>query len=1715
MKYFTRSLMSLLLMVICQISFAQTAADYAFSTSTGQSLDPMTGATQLIGTGVDDAPVAAAPIGFSFSYCGTTYTDFSASPDGFIRMGTTTATSQFTNSITTATNIPKIFPYWDDVATGTTGNVTTVLTGTPGSQIRIIQWFVTIPRNTSGPATATFQLWLYEGTNVIEFRYGTIAAPVTTQSASVGFNGPLATNFQSVTINSNTSSTSVANDANAVFPASGRMYRFVPITLTTATNATLTPSGNQCVAAARTVSVDLTNVTEITNANLNWTLNGVVQTPIAMTLSAGDGFSGTWTGIIPAPTAVGTQSISYGVFVTLAGGLNVPSAVSGGSYSQNLTGTNAGADQTIGVGQTATLTATANDPSLYPLLISEVIHFVTGTGATNPYPAYMGNVSTYDLDGLEITNVGTAPLNVGGLQIFSYTGTGPTTYSYTIPAGTIIPVGGVATFAQNTTAVSSPANLFFAMATGFSPGSATAAGYAIKTSNGAIIDAVGLTGYVFPASTGVTATDWSGNIPSASGRAGVLRNVANDSNTAADWIISSATAVQNFGAYNSVLSTVPASASGFSWTPGGATTQSITVGPFTPGSYTYTASYTLNGCTNSDDVVVNVVDCLAPTVSVNNITDSTAHVVFTNNSTAVSNSLEYGPQGFTPGTGITVNNVSSPYTITGLTGLTNYSVIVSIECSGNQTESSAPVNFITACPPNLVGNTPSNPIIASTFPYTNTFDNAGWACATDNGVRIGIKDIWYRFVADSCASSITVATCNTLPTWDTYLNIIAADSTTQVAFNDDGCSPLSTVTFTPTAGATYYAVVEHFSTAGIPNTFVININQTLGTPGSALTTSTVGTSCATATDGSATVTPSTGKTPFTYIWSNGGTSSTITGLANGTYTVTVTNGCGGTATASATISTSFTFSAAATNVSCNGGNDGSATLTIGGATSPTFVWSNGETTQNITGLTAGTYTVTITNGACTVNASAIVTEPSAINLTLANQTNVACNGGTTGALDVNISGGSPNPATYTYSLRMFDTFGDGWANDDFSSDFHTLAITANGVPVTGSPFTMLNGTVAPVVTFTAPFGSTIACDFTDKGDYQNECSWNIQDASNTIVASMPTGQTGNFSTSFSTPNLPPYSFLWSNGATTEDLTGLTAGTYTLTATDANNCSISAGPFTITENPSIAIVVDNTADASCFGAADGEISISVSGGNGTFTYNWSNGATTEDLAGIPAGSYTGTITDGLGCSLVAGPLLIEEPTQITVALDGTIDVSCFEGTNGSISISVNGGTAPYSFSWSNGENTEDLTDLGAGSYVGTITDYNGCSVVSNAIDIAEPTAIAPVVDDVENVSCFGGANGVISISVSGGTAPYSFEWSNAATTEDLTNLTAGTYTGTITDYNGCELVAGPITVTEPTAITVTPDLVTNVSCFGLTNGKIEITVAGGTSPYSFAWSNGGTSEDLSNIGAGSYSGTITDANGCELVAGPVVVTEPTALSLVVDNSTNVSCNGGSNGAIAISVSGGTPAYSYVWSNGSTSEDLTGLSAGSFSGTITDANGCTISGGPVVITEPTALTAAVSTTNEFQGGAAGTSTLTVGGGTAPYTYLWSNAATTQNLSGLVAGTYTVTVTDANGCTATASGVVSFITGLGQIGGFADVKLYPNPTTDVVNIFVSNEIVSNVTIEIYTAEGRLVASAIDNNVKETTVQLNLGTQAAGLYFARIITNEATITRSFSIAK
>ncbi len=344
----------------------------------------------------------------------------------------------------------------------------------------------------------------------------------------------------------------------------------------------------------------------------------------------------------------------------------------------------------------------------------------------------------------------------------------------------------------------------------------------------------------------------------------------------------------------------------------------------------------------------------------------------------------------------------------------------------------------------------------------------------------------------------------------------------------------------------------------------------------------------------------------------------------------------------------------------------------------------------------------------------------------------------------------------------------------------------------------------------------------------------------------------------------------------------------------------------------------------------------------------------------------------------------------------------------INLTVSGGTSPYTYSWSNGATTEDITGLAAGDYTVTITDANGCTT-SLPVTVETDVSTITVTPVITNTTCTASI-GAINLTVSGGTAPYTYSWSNGATTEDITGLAAGDYTVTITDANGCT-TSKPVTVeTDVSTITVTP-VITNTTCTA-SIGAINLTVSGGTAPYTYSWSNGATTEDITGLAAGDYTVTITDANGCT-TSKPVTVETDVSTITVTPVITNTTCTA-SIGAINLTVSGGTAPYTYSWSNGATTEDITGLAAGDYTVTITDANGCTTSKPVTVGSDNVNFTVTPVVTNTTCTASIGAIALIVSGGTAPYTYLWNNGATTPNINGLAAGTYTLTITDVNGCT-----------------------------------------------------------------------------------------------------
>jgi|GEM_PF-190480 len=758
------------------------------------------------------------------------------------------------------------------------------------------------------------------------------------------------------------------------------------------------------------------------------------------------------------------------------------------------------------------------------------------------------------------------------------------------------------------------------------------------------------------------------------------------------------------------------------------------------------------------------------------------------------------------------------------------------------------------------------------------------------------------------------------------------------------------------------------------------------------------TQCVGSTDGAATAVPSGGTGTYTaYAWdSNASTTATATGYAAGTYTVTVTDSDGCTNTETFVIGSppALGLNFNITSNLCFGQSNGSIITTPSGGTGAyTYNWFDGPTTQNRNNLAAGTYTLTLTdNNGCTLVDSARVDERPQLFLNINVTANNDCFGDANGSIDASVSGGT-GP---TYNFLWSETTAGTGTNTTISN-------------LTAGTYT---------VTFTDNFGCTIVDSATITEPTQIVISVDAQ--------SDPTcfgGNDGSISISATGGTVAvDYAYLWSapGNPTTPAIAGLTAGTYTVTVTDDNNCT--ATQAVTLNNPGPILPNVTTDSVTCRGGNDGSATAAPTGGDMVYTYAWSVPGNTPTIASLTAGTYTVTVTDGNGCTGTETFLVGEPATAVSVNF-GITDNICFGGTTGAITTTVTGGIAPYTFNWFDGPTVRNRNNLAAGTYTLTVTDNIGCTVVDSAI-VDERPEIVIALSKVDNV-CAGEANGSVTANISQGTPGYSFDWSNltngTGNTSTISNLTSGTYTITVTDAFNCTKVDS-ITVNEPSGIDIVVDAVTNPLCNGDNNGFINLSISGGTPALTFEWNTNDNTEDISGLIAGSYTITVTDGNGCTQTFDTTLV-DPQQITLVFDSTRDISCNGANDGFLRVQPSGGTGAYTYSWSTVATTRFIDNLSQGTYTVTVTDANGCT-EVDSATVNEPNVISVNVAGTDASCAGVNdGAANAVVTGGTTPYTFLWApNGQTTQGITGLGAGTFTVTVTDVNGCTATDDVVIT---------------------------------------------------------------------------------------------
>ncbi len=616
-------------------------------------------------------------------------------------------------------------------------------------------------------------------------------------------------------------------------------------------------------------------------------------------------------------------------------------------------------------------------------------------------------------------------------------------------------------------------------------------------------------------------------------------------------------------------------------------------------------------------------------------------------------------------------------------------------------------------------------------------------------------------------------------------------------------------------------------------------------------------------------------------------------------------------------------------------------------------------------------------------------------------TNLNCNGGSDGKVDLTVSGGT---GTFTYA----------WTGPSFTAT--TKDIT--GLKAGKYYVTISSGSATPKVdsfTLTEPTKLTTT---------KTSTNVNCFGQSTGSVTLTPAGGTS------------PYTYLWSSAETTIGISNKAAGQYIVSITDSKSCVLK-DTTTITQPAAALTVSPSVTNITCNGASTGAIALTVAGGTTAYTYVWSGPnnytAATKDIASLKAGAYTVTVTDSKGCAQTSGPTNVAEATAITVTPSVTA-ASCGQ-SNGAIAITVVGGTSTpaYTYKWTGPgtytSTSKDITGLATGSYTVEVTDGAGCKMTSTAIPVSNANPSFTVTNSVTNVACNGETNGAVALTVTGGSGAFTYAWTGAitATTKDISNLKAGAYSVAVTETStGCQVVSAA-TVTQPNALTLGASQKTDIVCKGASTGTITVTANGGNGTNVFTWTgpNGymGSGSTIANLAAGVYTVVVKDAKLCSATT-TVTITEPaTAVAIGNPSVTNVLCNGASTGAIVIAVQGGATPYTYLWNGGSTQQNQSNIAAGTYTVTATDANGCKATA-TATVTQPTAISINGTTSNTVVG-CVGTITLNVTGGTGAYTYTWTGngitpaKANNQNQTDLCPNeTYTVTVKDANNCTATKS-------------------------------------------------------------------------------------------------
>ena len=811
-------------------------------------------------------------------------------------------------------------------------------------------------------------------------------------------------------------------------------------------------------------------------------------------------------------------------------------------------------------------------------------------------------------------------------------------------------------------------------------------------------------------------------------------------------------------------------------------------------------------------------------------------------------------------------------------------------------------------------------------------------------------------------------------------------------------------------------------------------------------------SCLDSSDGSINISIAGGtinNADYTFSWSTSDgsgldlSSLNQNGLTAGTYNLIVSddNGCSIQQEIVLDEPTEITISENISNysgyqISTSGGSDGTIVLNVvGGTNSFTYQWSTNDGSglaanqKDQSGLSAGKYTVVVTDSnGCSVTKTYTLEEPTALLISIDNSvvSNIACFEGNTGKIKIDIDQASVGP--YTYEIFGTTYTGDPYLNRVDNIDLLTYTFT--GLVAGKYQITVTDGngnsTTTGIKEITQPETPLIVTAvLSTYGNFNVGCQTDNDGSIDITVSGGNVAGNAN------------YTYVWSTTDGSgliqgdEDQSGLGPGTYTVSVTDENNCT-AIQSFSLTQAQPLNYVLDRKQDITCFGDDDGAIEISVTNGTGVYTYDWSstNGSGLvqgqQDQSALSPGDYKLILSDS--CTTLEYNYTIRSPGELEITLDEVQNVLCFGDSTGKISVTVSGGTQPYNYVWvdnfgntynrdiGNVFNSGNLSNIPAGTYTLTVTDSNQCSATLPPVEITDPVDLLLSFDKTD-LSCYNSNDGTITVTASGGVSPYTYTWSDLGNGSSRDNLAAGTYSVIVKDANECEETVD-IVIANAELFDVDP-VITQISCFGANDGRIELNFVGGVGNVNVQWTDDSTAGvNRNNLSPGVYSVLITDESSCTIERDFTII-EPQEIEITGIITNAIDCIEPNSGSIDLQVAGGTAPYTFLWSNGSTTENLTNVPANNYLVTVTDSNGC-ISEKEFEITRQddleiildTELFAICDTREVFQ-----KSTVSFSGGVAPYTITWSNGVVTGSNGEImdtnVEGSYEVTVTDFLGC------------------------------------------------------------------------------------------------------